>query len=322
MRVLFIKLSSLGDLLHALPTAQLLQQGLKQRFGGAELDWVTQPEYTDLVSRFDCVSSVIPFPRHNFLSGYRAYRRQVRARDYDLVVDVHGMLKSGLAARSAKSSRRIGPSFAREGNHLFQTELAGPKNRQRHAIDECLDVLRHLDLPDEPVTFPVNWVPFIGKLGERPVAIAPCSRWTAKNWPLDRFAALAQALAQDPTIHLHLVGGPADETAANTLLAALAPDRATSHCGKTSIPELGGLLARMELLITNDSGPMHMAVAAGTRTLALFGPTDPHRTGPYGEAHQVLAAPRDGSSYKVDDQRIISQLQVDEVVEAARSILG
>ena len=113
-RVLIVKLSALGDLMHALPVARALKAGLQ-----AEIDWVTQDEYVDLVARFDDVDRVIGFPRHRFVRHHRRFLRELRSRSYDIVIDLQGLFKSGAVTRLARGARRIGPSYHRECSRLF-----------------------------------------------------------------------------------------------------------------------------------------------------------------------------------------------------------
>ena len=164
MRVLVVKLSSLGDALHALPAVAELKAQL-----GAEVHWAVQPAFAALVRRFACVDEVLEVPRPSDLAGFLRALRALRTRRYDLVVDLQGLMKSALVARAARAPRRIGPSFAREGSRLFYHELAGHRDKSRHAVEECLDIVRHLGLamPAEP-RFPLD-VPAIDLDALRPV---------------------------------------------------------------------------------------------------------------------------------------------------------
>ena len=282
-RILVIKLSSLGDLFHALPAVRNLKQQLN-----ATVDWVTQTPYVDLVKCFPDVNRVIAFPRRNFLKRSSPFVRDLRREKYDLVLDLQGLLKSALVARIARGGKRIGPSFAREGSRLLYSAVAGPTNKNRHAVDEVLDVVRYLGLevrkPEFPVVFPK---------AQRPepsprVAFIPCSRWRTKNWPPERFVEVGRALQERADATIFLAGGPEDQPTCGAIEQQLG-ERVVNVCGRTSLVELGSLLQEMDLVITADSGPMHMAAAAGRPVLAVFGATDPKRTGPYGEKHRVVA---------------------------------
>lgn len=286
-RLLAIKLSSLGDVIHALPTVHALKAA-----GVGAVDWVVQPEYAELARACPDVERVIPFPRRAGGVGALAFLRELRRARYDLAVDLQGLLKSALAARLARARRRLGPSFHREGARLFYSAVAGPRNRNRHAVDECLDAVRALGWPEPegPPAFPLRVPPFPGAAAPRPrIALCPRSRWPTKNWPLEHFVALARILLAREGGSIHVFGGAADAADGERIVAEVRDaGPAENHGGRTGLLELAAWLGGMDLAIAVDSGPMHLAAALGVPVLALFGPTDPLRTGPYGAAHRVL----------------------------------
>ena len=296
MRILVVKLSSLGDILHVLPTVHELRAQLN-----AEIDWVVHPEFAALVRCFADVDHVLTFPRHHVLRDFRASLRALRATEYDLVVDLHGLFKSGLVARFARAKRRIAPSYAREGSTLFFRERAGKFDRTRHAVEQAFDTLGYLGLerPAKPLRAELR--PLDGPpnpnlpdfpAGLRTIAFAPVSRWPSKDWPVARYGELAGLLlARDPSLRILVVGGKADAPVGASIASAVGDGdkgRIINLCGRTSIAESLALLAKCDLLVANDTGPVHMAAAVGTRCLVLFGPTRPDWTGPYGEGHRII----------------------------------
>lgn len=285
-RILVVKLSSLGDVIHALPTVHNLKA-----VSGAAVDWLVQPEYAPLVGACPDIDRIIEFPRRG--GWFRHWRmiKELRRDHYDLVADLQGLLKSALPSRIARSALRIGPSFAREGARWLYTAVAGPPNRNRHAVMEVADLIRWLGWPETPIEFPLRF-PLITPPGPAPrVALVPRSRWPTKNWPTDYVRMLAgRLLATGMT--LWILGAERDREAADQICAGLQPaERIFNLAGRTSLKELGGLLIHADLAITVDSGPMHLAAALGVPVLALFGPTDPVRTGPYGARSRVLTVP-------------------------------
>ena len=324
MRIVIIKLSSMGDTLHALPTVAAIKEHL-----GAEIDWVVQPEFAPLVRCFAPVDRVLLWPRSGSWQVRRQALGELRAVRYDLAIDLQGLLKSAFVTRLSQAGRRIGPSFHREGALLFYNLVAGRRNKQRHAIEECMDVLDLLDIP-RPATpqFPLN-LPEIrldpAPAGVRRVAIAPLSRWPSKNWPLTHFAAVARHLVNECNLELHGIGGP-DDAAAVEEMMRLAGVPMRNHCGSYSLAESGSLLREMDLLLTNDSGPMHLAVAVGTPCVALFGPTLPDRTGPYGEGHRVLRLDNCPPCRRRDCQRprtiCLADLPPEMVIDTVREVLA
>ncbi|MBP7276278.1 MAG: glycosyltransferase family 9 protein [Kiritimatiellae bacterium] len=325
-RLLVVKLSSLGDLFHALPTVRALK-----RASGATVDWLVQPAYVPLVDCFTDVDRVLSFPRQRIALFLVRFLQELRRERYDLVVDAQGLLKSAIPARLTRRSRRapvLGPSFHREGSRMFYSAVAGPRNKARHAVDENLDVIRWLGWPmPETLEFPVRF-PSVPRIGPGPVVgLVPASRWPTKNWPPEYFADLARRL-MNTGAQILLMGGRAERPVCDEIERSLGPGGGVVNCaGETSLPELGGRMATCDLVVTVDSGPMHIAAALGRPVLALFGPTDPTRTGPYGRLSKTLWV--DGLSCRPcfsrtcarNDVACMCQLYPSRVAEVALNML-
>ena len=285
-RILVIKLSSLGDIANALPAVR----ALKERTG-AEIDWVVQPEYATLLACCRDVARTIAFPRRRFLRGCLPFLRELRREKYDAIVDLQGLLKSALVARLARGGRRFGPAWAREGADRFYNaqpaKAAGPR---RHAVDELMDVVQLVApgtgvAPEPVLVFPE----FENDASPGPhVAFAPFSRWTTKDWPVEKFAELGRRMIREMGCSIRIVGGPGDEKAGEDLARQIG-ERARNFCGKTDLPGLCALLKGLDMLVTVDSGPMHWADALGVPLVAVFGATNPDRTGPYRQRTHVVA---------------------------------
>lgn len=140
-RILVVKLSSLGDLFHALPAVEQIHREFDVR-----VDWVVQPEYANLVRCFRCVDRVIAFPRRGLLRGHGAFRRELRRDAYDAVIDLQGLFKSAWVTRMAWTKRRIGPSYNREGARFLYNECATGPGLDRHAVERAMDTVRWLGL--------------------------------------------------------------------------------------------------------------------------------------------------------------------------------
>ncbi len=320
MRILIVKLSSLGDLFHALPAVHNLKVGLD-----ATVDWVTTTSYVGLVECFTDVDRVIGFPRHGFCRHFKDFRAALRKEQYDLIIDLQGLFKSAAVSRLARGSRRIGPSFHREGSWLFYNSVAGKCDLSRHAVIQNLDVITHLGLEQLEPCSPVEFPTVTQSLLSPRVAICPASRWETKNWPADRFAAVAVELQKAAGASIALLGGPEDVEICNQIEAQIGAP-CENLAGKTTLPQMGGILKTMNLLIANDSGPVHMAAAIGTPTLVVFGPTDPARTGPFGKAHRVIKTaypcqPCYRRTCEQPDIPCITGVKIYQVVEAAREML-
>lgn len=286
MRILVVKLSSLGDILHVLPTVCALKAQT-----GASIDWVVHPEFAAIVRCFAAVDNVLTFPRRRLFSEFRKSLHELRGVEYDLVVDLHGLMKSAIVTSFARAKRKVGPSYAREGSQLLYPERAGRMHRDCHAAVQAFDTLDYLklerptrDLDPSDFILPSIDVPE----GSPLIAFAPVSRWDSKNWQIERFQELAVLLSEAcPGAKIVVVGGKADIDVGNQI-AASAPQSVVNLCGRSSISESMALLSRCRLLIANDTGPVHMAAAVGTRCLVVFGPTRPDWTGPYGVGHRVI----------------------------------
>lgn len=319
LRILVVKLSSLGDLFHALPAVHNLKLGLQ-----AEVHWLVQSEYAELVRHFTDVDRVLTFYRRAFFRTFGRFLGELRAEPYDMVVDLQGLFKSALSARLSRSVRRIGPSYRREGADLFYTDVAGTADRSRHAVDQACDVVDFLGLERVAPAFPVAFPRRDIAGARKKVALLPCSRWPSKNWPVGNFAELARRLHSSAS--LYLLGGKDDRPVCEEI-AARVDGECTVLAGETSLVETGSILQEMDLLVSNDSGPVHMAAAVGTATIVVFGPTDPLRTGPYGEGHRVVRAspncqPCMSRRCRIAGTPCVELVTVDEVEHAARAVLG
>ncbi len=287
-RILVIKLSSLGDIAHALPAVR----ALKERTGAA-IDWVVQPEYAPLLACCPDVDRTIGFPRRDFAGGFLPFLRELRREKYDAIVDLQGLMKSALAARLARGKRRVGPAWAREGApRFYHAQPPKGEGSRRHAVDELMDVVNLMapgtgKAPQPRLDFPE--AESDGTPGPH-VAFAPFSRWKTKDWPIERFAELGRRMATEMGCRIRIVGGRDDEAQGEGLARKIG-EGARNLCGKTDLPGLCSLLKGMDLLVTVDSGPMHWADAMGIPLVAIFGATDPLRTGPYWQMDHVVAKP-------------------------------
>lgn len=320
-RILVVKLSSLGDLFHALPAVHALCQEW-----GLPADWVTQTEYAELVGCFTDVERVIAFPRHGWPGRFGAFLRELRREAYTMVLDLQGLLKSALVARLARSARRVGLRSSREGASRLYSERVGPPGSGVHAVEEALQAVRELGVPVGSPEFPVSFPPLNADLPRPRVALVPCSRWLTKNWPAESFRRVAGELQERAGASVVLMGAAVDQAVCAAIAGGL-PGRTLDLCGRTSLVELGGWMREMDLVISVDSGPMHVAAALGRPVLALFGPTDPRRTGPYGQGHCVLQV-NDLECRPCQDRRCrrnnlacLRRLEPSQVVAAALQML-
>jgi len=319
-KVLIVKLSSMGDLFHALPAVSTIKERLSAR-----IDWCVQDEYVDLVRCFKDVDRIIPFPRRSFFKRLCQFRSELRRDEYDYVIDMQGLMKSCVVTLMARGRRKIGPSFAREGTGLLYPEKASGGVKGRHAVHRIMDVLRHLNLPPLDVEFRVSFPKQEVEGGHPRIGLVPCSRWHTKTWPSGCFIDTAKRMLKTRPMSFYVIGGPSDVDICEEVARGIG-SCAKNVAGRYSMPESGGLISQMDLMITNDSGPMHMAAAVGIPVLAVFGPTDDKSTGPYGKQHRVLTVdlscrPCFSRSCKVGGMPCLNGISVVNAAAAAMEML-
>ena len=300
MRVLVVKPSSLGDIVHTFPAVELL----RQKLGWSSLSWVVNSNFADILDLYPFIDRKVRFPRHRLghWSDLKAFVQSLRSESYDVVIDFQGLLRSGLISRLSGCKRRVGFGNGREGSPWFYTESYIPQKGILHAVAKNVDLVRQAfqlegDVCRAPLRIREEWQAEAEHLlaplsGDGPVvAVACASRWRSKDWPLPCFAQTLELVAQQvPNVRCWLLGAPADVPRCEQLVAMAPKARPLNLAGKTSMTTLAALLATSSVLLTNDSGPMHIAAALGTACVALFGATNPSLTGPYGESglHEII----------------------------------
>lgn len=287
-KVLIVKPSSLGDIIHGLPVLARL----KARYPDAQVHWVVARGLEGLLERHPLIERLWVIEKDQWKRISRAAStaselvalwRGLKAERFDLVVDLQGLLRSGLITAATKASVRVGFKEAREGSRIFYTHAISA-SKDLHAVDRNLIIADALGCTGGPAQFPLNLKPFPVD-AERYALLVPGAKWPTKRWPTSSFAQVASMLP----ISSYVIGGGGDEPLAAEIVAA-SNGKASSLCGKTSLQELLWLIKGASFVVTNDTGPMHMAAALGVPVVAVFGPTNPARTGPYGAGHRVLQA--------------------------------
>jgi lipopolysaccharide heptosyltransferase I len=297
-RVLIIKPSAIGDVVHTLPILRLV----RNKWPAAKVSWLVTPACSGLLEGHPLLDEVILFDRKRFaglwrsprvFTEWRGFTRSLRERRFDLVLDLQGLFRSAWLARKTAAPVRVGFANAREMAWMFYTHRVPIETMEQHAIDRYLKLARHIGCDDGTgVDFPFattdadrrhvrGLLTAAGVAGPYAVLL-PGTNWATKRWPIEKFAALIGPLRERFGLASVLAGG-ADA-------AAMARDMpgAIDLAGQTTLKQLTALLEDAALVVANDSGPMHIASALGRPLVAPFGPTNPIRTGPYQRLESVI----------------------------------
>lgn len=313
-RILIIKPSSMGDIIHGL----LVAASIRSQMPGVAIDWVVRREFAPLVEASTTVAHCYIFDRKGGVGGFIRLLKELRKRPYDAVLDMQGLARSGLMALAAQAALSVGRFDAREGaKWCCRKRTAMPEGEPPwHAVEILAGFLPALGLEKQidaklefktPVSEEKGILPDL-KAGQKRVIVFPESRREEKNW--GGFEALSRDLLKDPAIGQVVWCGH----------VAYVPEGDMPEAGfvnltaKTGIDELPGLLEAADCVVSNDSGPMHLAAAQGRPLVALFGPTSPEQFGPYPrrEAKQRIIAPSCGA---------LSAIEVDEVIRVVQKVL-
>ncbi len=293
-KILIIKPSSLGDVVHGLP----FLNAVSHCFPESEIHWVIARGLEGLLEGNPMVKRLIVINKDIWKKISRAADtvldvnrlfREIRKEGYDLAIDLQGLLRSGLISMASGAPVRIGFAEAREGSRFLYTDRV-KGGRDLHAVDRYLKIAAAMGCDTDKVAFPFpffrsedSWVSsFIRDLREYAVLV-PGARWKTKVWPAEYFGKVASMIPMRSVV----VGSSADIGVAEEIVAT-SGGKAVSVAGKTTLKELIEIMRGARIAISNDSGPMHIAAAVGVTVIAIFGPTSPQRTGPYGKSHLII----------------------------------
>jgi lipopolysaccharide heptosyltransferase I len=297
LRILILKPSSLGDVIQALPVLRLLKLHLPE----SEIYWWIDSGLAPLLDRDPDLAGIFRFERKRWSSPLHWNEmleniREMRRKKFDWVIDLQGLARSGTFAWLANGDLTIGVADSREGAPGFYDVSVPRPSEETHAVDWYLEVVRSLGVP---VHHNFVWLPARTEVqiairkkwsveSSCWIAIHPGARWLNKRWPVEYFADLVKRMAsRNREFHFVILGGKDDQSLAEPILR-VEPERCLDLTGKTSLPEMIEWIRLSKLVVTNDTGPMHVAAALGKPVVALFGPTNPNRTGPYGQIQHAL----------------------------------
>ncbi|WP_446009498.1 glycosyltransferase family 9 protein [Candidatus Electrothrix sp.] len=357
--ILIIKPSSLGDIIHTLPVVH----AIKRSFPDCSIGWVVQRSFAPLLEADDSIDTVYPIhipstsdphagrwswfkALHATISTIQELRRQFQQHPYDLVLDLHASLRSGLLGRTNPGGQRVGFSDAKELNTFFQNHLINIPATTKHAQEKNLLFCKYMgaNVRDEDFYLctseddrqTVQQFLLSHKIdrndtnGADPsisiVYANPAARWQSKFWPVKYWAKLADML-HDKEVPMFFGGGAQDKE----YIASIAQHMTTEPliaAGQLTLPQSVALIQRASLYIGLDSGPMHIAALTGTPVVALFGPTHPDKVGPYSlgkNKHRILRATGldclECRKRKCSHCSCMQQISPEAVYESALSLL-
>jgi len=297
VKILILKPSSLGDVVQALPVLRLI----KQHLPASQVYWWIDVTLAPLLLGDPDLAGVIRFHRRRWAAPRRwpEIVRSIwwmRRQAFDWVLDLQCLMRSGLFAWFANGKLAVGLDEPREGARGFYDLIVQRPSPRTHAVDWYLKVLSSLDVP---VHWNFQWLPERPALarilrekwpvdGTRWIVLQPGARWLNKRWPAEYYAEVVRQLAAHyPQTRFAVLGGSDERPLGEAVSGAVGP-RCLDLTGRLSLPEMVEWLRLSELMVTNDTGPMHVAAALGKPVVALFGPTSPYRTGPYRQLDHVL----------------------------------
>ena len=290
-KCLIVKPSSLGDIIHSLP----FLGALRAHFSEAEIHWLVASEFSGLLEGHPMIDRLWSINKSQWKKPYRLastiseiYRLtlNLRAENFDMVVDLQGLFRSGMVTSLSGAPARIGFAEAREGaTYFYNHRIKG--GTDVHAVQRYLKVASALGCDTGNVEFHLPYEDYAlpALPSDNYAVIVPGARWESKVWPAENFGTLASLLP----VHSVIVGSSADNECA-AVVEKHSMGKALDLTGKTSLKELSGVIRNASFMVTNDSGPMHIAAAFGVPVFAIFGPTSPGRTGPYGSGHTIISS--------------------------------
>ncbi len=307
MKILIIKLSAIGDVVQTLPALE----AIKKKFPDSEITWVVEEAASDILDGHPLINRLLVSQRTVWLRSLRnpftAWRGLIniirfihllRRIYYDIAIDFQGLLKSGVLIGFARAGRKIGFDRTREFSYVFLNERLPAYDIEQHALDRYLAIAQYLGASDvsSACALPIEQeqerikkrIHALKPAGRSLVIMNPGARWKTKLWPVRNFAELADRLIQEKNATVIFTGGPDDRRMIGRILTLMKHGNVENWAGETTLKELAALASFSDLFITTDTGSMHLAAAVGAKVLALFGPTAPWRTGPYGRSNTIV----------------------------------
>jgi heptosyltransferase-1 len=290
--ICIIKPSSLGDVVHALP----ILAALRSRWPSAHLAWVVNQEFQEVVRDHPDIDELIVYDRGSRgrdrwgIGATAQLFRSLRAGRFELTIDLQGLLRSALMSAATRARVRVGVADAREGARWFYTNVVDAPRLGLHAVNRIQRVASALgaDAIEPKFNVPIksadrSWArEILAGVASPRVVLNLGARWPTKRWPPEHFAEIGRRAVDEFGAGLIAVGSAADRPLVDGLLQKIAPIGVLDLCGRTRLMELAALSVEADLLVSNDTGPLHLAAASGARVVGIYTCTSPALTGPFG----------------------------------------
>lgn len=294
-KILAIELRYIGDMLFITPALR----AIKENFPNAHLSLLMQRAYRDIMGENPCIDKLILYVKETGLPGFVKILRRIRKEEFDLVINFHDSWRCILFTALSKAKFKVGYNLRGQGVFLdAKLTPAYIKGQPKHEVDSHLDLVRIIGASEVNNKDPQMWITkqdrrfasqFLNKhkigSGDLIIGLNAGGSWPTKRWPEEKFARLGDRLIKDYNAKVLVFGGPQDISLLQRLKTFM---RETPIVAKINLRQLAALAQRCDLFISNDSGPVHIAAAIHTPTIAIFGPSDPRKYAPYGKGHLVV----------------------------------
>lgn len=347
MNILIVKMSAIGDVIHTLPALN----ALRDHFPNASITWLVEEAAADLVIGHPSVDNVIVSKRKRWMKSLfssscpsalikiLSFIRTLRETEYDMIIDFQGLLKSGVMVMLARGEKKIGFDKGMEHaecSHLFYNLRLTPVSMEIHALKRGLMMIQSLGVKVDKVEYRLPVTPgdqgavhaLLKRNGiraeEKIICINPQATWETKLWDNEKFADLSDRIQERYGARIVFTGGAEDRAVIEDIIS-MTNKACVNLAGLTTLKMLATLYAKAAVLVTTDTGPMHLGAAAGTRVVAVFGSTAPWRTGPYGSDHVVVrSAGRCSPCFKREcvHRTCMHDISVDQVMSAVDKQMG
>lgn len=347
MNILIVKMSAIGDVIHTLPALN----AVRKHYPDAHITWLVEEAASDLVEGHQALDRVLISKRKRWARGLlgssrleiirEAYSfvKELRDTRYDLVLDFQGLLKSSVLIGLCRGKRKIGFDKGmehQERSYLFLNERVPPVDMDNHALLRGMMLLDAIGIQSREIVFDLPLLDqhrnmaddLLMRHGPREfkvlAAIHPAAKWETKLWSNQKFSILADRLIEEHGAGVVFTGNKGDRRIIQDIMSGMKGE-AANFAGEATLKTLAAFYEKTDFLVSTDTGPMHVAAAVGTPVVALFGPTAPWRTGPFGNGHQIVRAQIDCSPcFKRACETVdcMKQITVEQILKSVETVVS